>query len=72
MDALEHMRPDATHEPVALAHRITAGLLEVTLPSWAAPAAPMTAPPTSFHSYFLPVERRDSAYFEAGSAGARS
>ncbi len=68
MDLLAHMPADAAHEPVAVAHRIDKGLLDLTLPAWAAPPVPAVAPPTSFqNSYFLPVERRGSPSAAGGA-----
>ena len=57
MDLLPGMPAGAEHAAEAVGHRITPGLLEVTLPGWAGPPVPAVAPPTPFqHATFMPIE----------------
>ncbi len=46
---LEHLQP-RKQSPVPVQHRVLSGLLEITLPEWARPPVPFTAPVTSFGS----------------------
>ena len=65
MDLLAHIRPGEEHEPEAAAFSVSRGVLEVTLPEWAAPPVPMRAPATPFGGGF-------SFHQDRGAAGGRA